>query len=339
MARATVNIYLTFHRGILDLRFGPENLEALRKLGNVMLNQTDKAPTTEQLIGAARDCEVILSERLTPGEAKLFDDSPRLIAFVRSVTDLRQVDVDAASRNGILVTTVDAAFVPAVVEWTVGQMINLGRFLPQFIMTYRAGRIPELSLGRQGRQLAGKTAGIVGFGRLGRRLAEVLGALGMRVLVFDPYVGEWPGGVEATDLDTLAKESDYVVSLAPYTTETENMMNAAVFQQMKTTAFLVNPSRGGLIDEKDLETALTEGWIAGAALDVGREPGDIPPLRLGRLANVFATPHVAAGFESNLLQGRQAVEAVAEILAGRTPEGALNAPHATRMGRLPSGRC
>ncbi len=331
------NILLSFHRGILRLRFGDQNLEALRNLGNVLLNETDNALATDQLIQAAKGCEVILSERLTPGEARLFDNSPDLIAFVRSVTDMKLVDVAAASRNGILVAAVDAAFVPAVVEWTVAQMINLGRLLPRFIMAYRAGRIPDLSLGWEGKQLAGKIAGIIGFGRLGRRLAEVLGALEMRVLVFDPYVEEWPEVVDRVDLDELAMTSDFLICMATHTEETENMVNASVFRRMKPSAFFVNPSRSALVDETALEQALSNGQIAGAALDVGSEAGDIPPLRLGRLPNVLATPHVAAGFESNLDQGRQAVEMVAEILHGRIPEGALNRKQAIRMSRLSSG--
>ncbi len=329
-----VNIYLTFHRDVLDLRFGPENLEALRRLGNIVLNESPKPLGTEQLIEAACCCEVILADRLTPGRAELFDNSPHLVAFVRGVTDVREVDVEAATRNGILVTRAGPAFIPAVVEWILAQMINLSRLLPEFIATYRAGKIPDLALGRNGKQLAGKTTGIIGYGQIGRSLGEVLTALDMRVLAYDPYVEEWPAKVDRMDFDRLLSASDFVICLAKYTDETENMIDAAVFRRMKSTAFFINAARGGLVEDAALEEALRHGQIAGAALDVGGEAGDVPPVRLGRLPNVLATPHMAAGFESNRAQGRQAVEMVAEILQGRIPDRALNAEHATRMSRL-----
>jgi D-3-phosphoglycerate dehydrogenase len=159
----------------------------------------------------------------------------------------------------------------------------------------------------------------------------------MRILAFDPYVEDWPAEVERTDLDPLLARSDFVICLAEHTDETENMIDASVFARMKPTAFFVNASRGGLVDETALEEALARRRIAGAALDVGKEAGDIPPLRLGRLDSVLATPHMAAGFEANREQGRQAIEAAAEILEGRIPESALNAGHATRMSRFRNG--
>lgn len=324
-------IYLGFHAGVRDLRFGDENLAALRELGTVVLNEETRAHSTEEMVDAARGCQIVVADRLTPGGAAFFDNAPDLVAFVKTVTDLKNLDLDAASRNGILATTTKPAFVPGVTEWVLGQMLNLARHTFDYVSCYRAGWVPDLATGPRGRQLSEKTAGIIGFGRLGRRLAEMLGFLGMRVLVFDPYVSEIPEGVENYDVQGLLSESDFVICLAKYTDETENLMDRAAFARMKPSAYFVNASRGPLVDEDALADVLRRRAIAGAALDVGSGEGDVPPLRLARLPNVLATPHIAPSMDANHAQGKQAVLQVREILAGRIPEIALNTEHASRV--------
>ncbi len=185
-------IFLGFHTGVLDLRFGGENLAALKNLGEVVLNLEDRGLTPEELIEQAGDCDIIVADRLTPGNGKFFDHAPKLVAYVRAVTDMKGIDVEAASRSGILVAAAGATFVPGVTEWIVGQMINLSRHFVEYITVYRSGVVPDIARGPKGRQLAEKTAGIIGFGKLGRNLGTVLDVLGMRVLVSDPYVDDWP---------------------------------------------------------------------------------------------------------------------------------------------------
>ena len=329
-----VNIYLGFHEGVRDLRFGGENLAALHEMGTVVFNRETRAHTTAEMIEAARGCEIVVADRLTAGAGGFFDNAPDLVAFVKTVTDLKNLDLEAASRNGVLATTTEPPFVPGVTEWVLGHMINLARYSFDYVSCYRAGWVPDLAAGPRGRQLAGKTAGIIGLGRLGWRLAEVLAFLDMRVIACDPYETRVPEGVEGCGLEDLLGQSDFVVCLAAYTPDTENLMDAAAFARMKPGAFFVNASRGGLVDEDALEDVLVRKAIAGAALDVGRGEGDVPTLRLARLPNVLATPHVAPSIDANHAQGRQAVAQVAEILAGRLPGGCLNAEHAGRMDRL-----
>ena len=331
-----VKIFLGFHRVVLDLRFGGENLEALESLGNVILNTKDRGLTPHELIESASDCEIIVSDRLTPGDATFFDHAANLVAYVRAVTDLKSIDVEAASRNGILVTAAGPTFVPGVTEWIVGQMINLSRHFFDYITMYRSGTVPDLSRGPKGRQLSGKTVGIIGFGKLGKNLGIILNTLGMRVLANDPYGDHWPEDVYPTDLDALLKDSDFVICLAKLTDETMGFMDAGVFEKMRSSAFFINPGRGELVDENDLERALVHRHIAGAAMDVGSGDGDIPPLQLARLPNVLATPHIAPSMDANHAQGRQAVEMVAKILRGEIPEKALNAHSATRLRRFSS---
>ena len=326
-----VNIFLGFHRGILDLRFGQENLAVLKSLGNVVHNTKDRGLTVEELLESASDCKIVVSDRLTPGDAVFFDNAVHLAAYVRAVTDLNRIDIEAASRNGILVSAAGPTFVPGVTEWTVGQMINLSRHLFDYSNAYRLGIVPDLSTFPKGRQLAGKTAGLIGFGKLGKNLGVILNTVGMRVLASDPYVDHWPEDVYPTELDTLLKNSDFVVCLAKLTDETVEFMDAGVFEKMRPSAYFVNPGRGGLVDEVALERALVSGQIAGAAIDVGSGGGDVPPLNLARLPNVLATPHIAPSMDANHAQGRQAVAMVAKILDGEIPEEALNASSATRM--------
>jgi D-3-phosphoglycerate dehydrogenase len=252
------------------------------------------------------------------------------VAFLRCAVDIRNIDVAAASRAGVLVTQASAGFVPAVSELVVGLLVDLSRGISRSAAEYHAGRVPPA---RMGRELRASTLGIIGYGAIGRELARVAQALGMRVLVNDPYVKD----VEQAPLDELLAQSDYVVPLAVATPETENLMDEAAFAQMKPGACFINVSRGNLVDETALARALDSGRIAGCALDVGRAPDQMPAPALAARADVIATPHTA-GLTLAAIE-HQSLETVAqagEILKGRAPKGAVNAEHWTRKGMLPT---
>ncbi|MCX7143471.1 MAG: hydroxyacid dehydrogenase [Proteobacteria bacterium] len=302
------------------------------------LNETTEALSAAALQQAAGDCDIVLADRLTEVDAAFFDNAPRLIAFVRAVVDTKGVDIDAASRNGILVASAAATFVPGVTEWIVGQMINLARGTFDYVQQYRAGLIPDLAAGPRGRQLAGRTAGILGLGKIGGNLARILQALEMRVLGCDPHLANLPPGVGRASFDQLLREADFVICLAKHTGETDRLMNAAAFARMQRSAFFVNASRGGLVDEAALADALAQGVIAGAALDVGSAAGDTPPARLGAMHNVLATPHVAPSIDANHAQGRLAIAMVASVLRGEIPDGAINPEAASRIMPLAASR-
>jgi D-3-phosphoglycerate dehydrogenase len=175
-----------------------------------------------------------------------------------------------------------------------------------------------------GRELKGATLGVIGYGAIGREVARLGRALGMRVLVFDPYVKD----VEQTPFDVLLGESDFVVPLAVATAETENLIDAAAFARMKQGACLINVSRGNLVDEAALEAALDSGRLAGCAMDVGRAPDQMPTPRLAARADVIATPHTA-GLTVPAIE-HQSMETAAQaraIVEGRVPQGAVNAEH------------
>jgi D-3-phosphoglycerate dehydrogenase len=251
---------------------------------------------------------------------------------VRCAVDVRNVDVAAASRAGVLATRASAGFVPAVAELILGFMIDLARGITRATTDYRAGRAPTVEVGRQ---LHGATLGVIGHGAIGRRLAGLGLALGMRVLVADPHVDAVAEGLERVRLDELLARADFVVCLAIATDATENLMNADAFARMKPTAYFVNASRGGLVDEAALAAALDRRQIAGAALDVGRAPDQMPSPALAARADVIATPHVGGLTpEAASHQAFETVRQVAEIVSGRAPPGSLNAERATRLARF-----
>src|SRR5262249_5067376 len=175
---AMAGIFLTFPPHSRKNYYSDRALAGLRALGEVVLNETDHALTTVELIGAARGCAFIVSDRQTPGEGKLFRELPDLVAFSRCAVDIRNVDVATASECGILVTRASAGFMTSVAEWILGVMIDLARGVSASVVAYRAG---EIAIPVMGRELKGSALGVVGYGNIGSRLCELALALGMRV--------------------------------------------------------------------------------------------------------------------------------------------------------------
>ena len=319
-----MKILLTHSPEALRLYYGERALAGLRALGEVRLHPGPAPLEGDGLIGAARDCDLIVSYRQSPGPAALFERLPKLKAFLRCAIDIRNVDVPAASRAGVLVTQASAGFVTSVAELVIGLMVDLARGITGSATQYRQNRVP---MARMGRELRGSTLGVIGYGAIGREVVRLGRALGMRVLVNDPYVKD----VEQTGFDRLLGESDFVVPLAVATGETENLMNAEAFGRMKPGAYFVNVSRGNLVDEAALESSLDSGRLAGCAMDVGRAPDQMPNPSLAARPEVIATPHTA-GLTLPAIehQSLETVAQAAEIIEGRVPKGAVNAEHWTR---------
>jgi D-3-phosphoglycerate dehydrogenase len=323
-----MRILLTHSPEARALYYGPRALAGLQSLGEVKLHQENPSLEGEALIRAAQDCDLIVSYRQSPGPAALFERLPKLVAFLRCAIDIRNVDVPAASKAGILVTQASAGFITSVAEQVFGFMIDLGRRIAPYSSSYHAGRVPQATLGKE---LKGSTLGVIGYGQIGREVARLGQAFGMTVLVHDPYVKD----VAQVSFDELLSRSDYVVPLAVATAETESLMNAAAFSRMKKGAFFINVSRGNLVDEAALEAALDSGQLGGCALDVGRDPDQMPTPRLAARPDVIATPH-SAGLTLPAIehQSMETVAQAAEILKGRAPKGAVNAEHWKRKDLL-----
>jgi D-3-phosphoglycerate dehydrogenase len=211
-------------------------------------------------------------------------------------------------------------------------MVDLGRRITASTEAYHAGEVPR---GLMGLQLKGATLGILGYGQIGRNLAELGLALGLRVLVHDPYQKVEHPRLESLALPALLAQSDFVVCLVVANEQTEKLMNAAAFAQMKAGSYFLNPSRGNLVDDDALRAALDSGHLAGCALDVGRAPDQMPMPDLARHPRVIATPHTAGLTQPAIEhQSLETVAQAAEILQGRAPKGSVNAAHASRLARL-----
>jgi D-3-phosphoglycerate dehydrogenase / 2-oxoglutarate reductase len=320
---------------IPDMRanyYGDRALAALRELGEVRLNDTGRVLDAKALAVAARGCEIVVSDRQTAAPAEFFAAAPDLVAFLRVAVDIRNVDVEAASAQGILVTHATPGFVASVAEMAIGFMVDCGRHITESAAIYRTGVLPEAHMGRQ---LKGATLGIIGYGVIGEYLTSLGLALGMTVLIADPYKKVTAPGLKQVAFADLLAQSDFVVCLAIANEQTENLMNADAFARMKPSAFFINLSRGNLVDEAALAAALDGKRIAGAALDVGRAQDQMPSLALARRADVIATPHTA-GLTPQAAehQAFDTVNQVKDLLAGRMPQGAANAQAAARLSRL-----
>ncbi len=330
MQRLTV--FITHSPSALANYYGPRALAALQEVADVQRGDSEADWSVQALAEAARDCDIIVSDRRTPGSAELLARLPKLLAFCRCAVDIRNVEVAAASSQGILVTQASAGFVASVTEWIVGVMIDLSRRISAAAASYHAGVVPTASMGRE---LRGSTLGIIGHGQIGRALADVALALRMNVVIADPYADVANPALRKVLLPELLAQSDYVVCLAVATPQTENLMNAQAFAAMKRSAYFINAARGNLVDEAALLHALNAGQIAGCALDVGRAPDQMPSPELARHPRTIATPHIG-GLTLPAIehQSMETVQQVAAIAHGRMPHGAVNANQASRLKAL-----
>ena len=269
--------------------YGERSLNGLQAAAEVVLYGGDDALDAAGLIAAADDVDIIVADRLTEGFGEIFAKLPKLRAFVRCAVDIRNVDVAAASAVGVLVTRAGPGFVPSVAELALGYMIDLSRGISRATADYHAVVSPEIMMGRQ---LAGSRLGIIGYGSIGRYLAPLGIALGMEVLVADPFVRVNDARIKQVPLDELLGLADYVVCLAVANDATENLIGREALARMQPHAFFINMSRGNLVDEAALIAALRDNRIAGAAIDVGRARDQMPSAELANLQNVIATPHI-----------------------------------------------
>ena len=314
--------------------YGARSLSGLQAIAQVKLHEANEALDAAGLIAAADDVDIIVADRLTAGPGEIFPALPNLRAFVRCAVDIRNIDVDAASAAGVLVTRAGPGFVQSVAELALGYMVDLSRGVSRATADYRASRKPEIVMGRQ---LAGSRLGIIGYGSIGRYLADIAKVLGMEVLVADPFAAVSDAAIRHVPLDDLLDRSDFVVCLAVANEQTENLIGQAALARMQPHAFFINLSRGNLIDEAALSAALRDNRIAGAAMDVGRALDQMPSPELAKLPNVIATPHIGGLTPPAIKsQSLETVRQVGAIVAGEVPAGAVNAEHWKR--RLPATR-
>jgi len=287
--------------------------------------------TDEEILVAARDADAIMivSAYL---RAPVIEALTRCRVISRLGTGVDKIDVAAATRKGIPVVNLPHFCTEEVADHTLALLLAVARRLPYYTAAMQRGQQPHDMNGMH--RLSTQTLGLIGFGRIARAVARRAQAFGMRVLAHDPLLtvdDAARAGVTAADFATVLAEADFLAPLCPLTPATRGMLGLREFQKMKSSAVVVNTGRGELVVEDDLVTALREGIIRFAALDVyaginvfaeGGFPTDHP---FFDLPNVLLTPHVAAySHESFAESHRDGARAVVEVLSGASPTHPVN---------------
>lgn len=307
------------------------------KLGDAGLRHLEEAEdatyemktdlSREELLEVIPGYDALIVRSGTKVDAGVLEAGVRLQVVGRAGIGVDNIDVEAATRRGIVVMNTPHANAVATAEQTMTLMLALSRHTAPAHASLKAGEWRRSDFA--GVQLYEKTLGIIGFGRIGRLVAERAEAFGMEVVAFDPYVPAEVGqemGVPLVALDDLLAQADYLTLHSVLTPETEKMINAETIGQMKEGVRIVNVARGKLVDEQALADALQNGAVAGAAVDVYRQepPADSPLLGL---PNVLHTPHLGAStVEAQRAVATEIVAQVLDALRGGGFGNALNMP-------------
>jgi D-3-phosphoglycerate dehydrogenase len=267
-----------------------EGIEMMRQAGIEVDVKTGLAP--EELEKTVGDYDVLVVRSATRVWKPLIEAADNLKLIVRGGVGLDNIDAEYAQAKGIEVINTPAASTNAVAELTVGYLLALARRIPQATASMRARKWEKKKF--DGHEIAGKTLGLVGYGRIGWLVAKKALALGMKIIAYDPYVAD-PRGLEMefVSLEELLQRADYISMHLPLTEETRNLIDAPQFEMMKDGVCIINCARGGTINEEALCAAIKSGKVVGAALDVYLEE---PPkdTRLFELDEVIGSPHIGA---------------------------------------------
>jgi len=289
---------------------------------DVKLKQTE-----DEICAIAADYHAIIVRSETKITKKIIEHAKQLKVVGRAGVGIDNIDVEAATLNGVVVVNTPDGNTISAAEHTMGMMLALARHIPQADQSLRQGQWNRSKY--VGIELRNKILGVIGFGKIGSEVGKRAKAFGMEIYVYDPYVNQETAkraGVELVTLDTLLKESDFITIHMPLTSETKHMIDKNQFAKMKNGARILNVARGGIIDEADLYDAIVSKKVAGAALDVyEKEPTTQSPLF--ELPEVIVTPHLGASTQE--AQVNVAVDVSYEILRvlrGEPVQNAVNIP-------------
>ncbi|MFH8787013.1 amino acid adenylation domain-containing protein [Streptomyces roseoverticillatus] len=298
----------------------PLHESALAELHRTYDVHVELRPSADRLLRLVEDAEVIVVRSGVRIGADVIRAAPRLKVVARAGSGVDNIDLDAAAAAGVTVFNIPGVSAPAVAELALGLMLSAARHIVLADRQVRAGVWNKAALA--GAELGGKTLGLVGVGRIGSRLARLARGLDMRVVAtVDRDTPQRRAeledqGIELTSPEQLLATADVVCLAVPLTDRTHHLIDDEALRAMKRSALLVNISRGPVVDEEALYRALTDGEIAGAALDVVAEEGN--PGRLAELDNVVITPHIGAmSADSQERIGRILLDSLREALAGR----------------------
>jgi len=318
------------HRVLVADDLSAEGVRILRAAGLAVDVKVGLKP--EELEAVIGDYDAVAVRSATKITAKVLEKATRLKVVGRAGVGVDNVDLPAATRRGVVVMNTPGGSSVTVAELTVAMIMALSRHIAQATSSVKAGKWEKKRF--QGRELAGKTLGVVGIGNIGSVVVDRCQAMKMRVLAYDPFISAEAAanmGVELVSLEELWRAADVVSLHVPLTDLTRNLVNARTLAQMKKGALLVNCARGGIVDEKALAEALASGHLGGAALDVFEKEPPAADHPLFKVDNFIATPHIGASTEE--AQAAVAV-AIAEQLALYLSQGvvknAVNVPSPRR---------
>jgi D-3-phosphoglycerate dehydrogenase len=309
----------------------PQGIETLRKAAGLTVDVKIglKPPELKAIVGGYQALAVRSATKVT---ADILEAASGLKVIGRAGVGVDNIDVDAATRKNVIVMNTPGGNSMAVAELTLAMLLALPRQLAQAVASTRAGKWEKKRFAA-GHELFQKTVGILGLGNIGSLVAQRCLAFGTTVLVYDPHPSEAARklgmSVQFVSLQELVRRADFLTVHVPMNETTRNLVGAALFAQMKKGAYLVNCARGGIVDEAALVTALKDGTLAGAAMDVFATepvPADHPLLALD---NFLATPHLGASTEEGQLAcANQLAEQLVEFLQRGVVRNAVNAPAA-----------
>jgi D-3-phosphoglycerate dehydrogenase len=306
-------------------------IKRLESYGEISIAGTQKEEIIEKLVS---DIDLLIVAFAKISE-RVIEKAEKLRGIIRCGTGVDNIDLEAATRRRIPVVCIPDYATNAVAEFTIALILSLIRRIPQSntYMKKRGYADKQWTIRPRellGTELKGRILGIIGFGRIGKAVAEKAKGLGMQIMVYDPYVGpdvirDFSTTYLFTDLETLVRNSDVISVHCPLTKDTYHLINEEMLKLMKRSAYIINTARGSIIDEKALYRALKEGWIAGAALDVYEMEPPPPDNPIFELDNVILTPHIAWYTEESMtrLANSVADEAI-RILKGEMPVNIVN---------------
>ena len=308
---------MSFNQSVLICdQVAPILNDILQKNGLKIVYEPEITP--DQIKEKIGNFDIVIVRSRTKLTKDLIEKANKCKIIARVGVGLDNIDVDAAKTKGIRVINAVEGAMNAVAELVLGLMLSLAREIPRADREIRNGNWLKKEL--MGTELSGKYLGIVGLGNIGKRLAKHARALNMNIIGYDviPIPDDFARevGLIKTDLETLLSSADYISFHVPLTNDTHHLVNTQRLAKMKKTAYLINTSRGEIIDEEALYTAIKEGKIAGAALDVfEKEPAT--GNKLATLPNVICTPHIGAQTkEAQTLAANVIAEKIIMILRG-----------------------
>jgi D-3-phosphoglycerate dehydrogenase len=304
----------------------PEGVEILEQAGFDVDVKTGLSP--EERLAIIGDYDGMIIRSATKVTAELLDQAQKLKVIARAGTGLDNVDIPAATERGVVVMNTPGQNSNAAAELAVGMLFALSRHVPRGTAGLKAGKWEKKKL--RGRELKGKTLGVIGLGNIGAIVAELGRGIKMKVLGFDPFLSDddiRARGADPVPFDDLVATADYVTIHIPKTKETTHLFNAETIDRMKDGAYLINCARGGLVDEEALCNALESGKLSGAALDVFETE---PPAENHRLLfrdELVCTPHLGASTEEAQVNvAVAAARQVVQFLQDGQAVNAVNAP-------------